>query len=90
MKIKRVRVTKSSSDAYWYLNKIGKEFYVFHTYPRLGDLKYKVIFVGTHEGRPMGHYIQKEDFEILEEFEGDVIETVTISIDREDSVQSEF
>ena len=82
MKIKLVKVTQASQRTYWYANKIGYEFYVYQEGPNLDVLKYKVIPVGDYNPKSLPSYLDENDIEILEEFDGNIIEKISISICR--------
>lgn len=83
MRIQRARITKASLPTYWYADRIGDEFYITRFYYR----KPTIIPVGVHEERPVDHYLEPEDFEVLEEFHGEVMETVSISIHRNEEIK---
>lgn len=82
MQVRRVKVTKADQGSYWYADKIGQEFHVFEVGYGLDRWRYVVIHTGTHDIRPTYCYLDEGDFEALEVFDADVIEQVTISIQR--------
>ena len=67
MRVERVRITKAYLDSYWYADKIGQEFYIFD---------------GSHVAGTWAspHYINEGDFEVLDVFDADILEQVTIEI----------
>lgn len=77
-KIKRVRVTKANS---WYADKVGQEFFV--TESQWTDSSYPVILTGYHDESPVPRCLAAGDFEILEEFDGRVVEQVVVAIVRD-------
>ncbi len=88
MKVKRVKITSALLDSYWYADKIGQEFYIFDfshveaTVARkwTSRKRYEIIQTGTYAIRPMPHYIDEGDFEVLDVFDADILEQVTIEI----------
>lgn len=82
MKIKRVKVTQASQRTYWYAKNIGQEFYVSYAGNHFDVLKYKVIPIGDHNHESLPNYLDKNDVEVLEEFDGNIIEKISISICR--------
>lgn len=86
MQIKHVKVTKVGSRNYWYADKIGQEFHVFDVGGDPDDrFRHKVIQTGTFESHPVPmRYLDDEDFEVIEAFDGDVVEQLTISVRRRD------
>ena len=82
MQIKRVRVTKADQKSYWYADKVGQEFHVFEVGYGLDRWRYMVIHTGTHDSRPTPCYLDEGDFDVLEVFDAEVVEQVTISIQR--------
>ena len=88
MKIKRVRITKSEYSTYWYADKIGNEFMVQELPTAEFDFsfRYRIIPVGTQQAS-LAKYIQPDDCEIIEEFDGFVKEVITTSIIRVDDQQ---
>lgn len=92
MQIKRVKVTKASSKCYWYADKIGNEFYVFNVGHDDDKFKHQVIRVGTYDSldmSPQVSYLDTEDFEVIEVFDGEIVEQVITSIERSDKTQCE-
>jgi hypothetical protein len=73
-----VKIVKAKSKKYWYADKIGDEFTVYNTF----NGRYCVVQVGAHEHKPSDMFIDTGDVEILETFRANVIESLTISIER--------
>ncbi|MGL4557082.1 MAG: hypothetical protein ACRCV5_06245 [Afipia sp.] len=82
MQIKRVKVTKADQQSYWYADKIGQEFHIFEVGYGLDRWRYMVIHAGTHDSRPTPCYLDEGDVDVLEVFDAEVVEQVTISIQR--------
>lgn len=87
MKIHRVRIKQANLHTYWYADKIGEEFYCKEVKGRISRLyddhfHYEVIALGTFDGHPNVTYLDEDDVEILETFDGEVKEEVAISIER--------
>ena len=83
MKILRVKIIGVSKSGYWYKDLIGKEVHVVEDFvPENHPFWYVVIPEGTHDHHPIKQRISVGDFEILEEYDGEVVERIVISIDR--------
>ncbi len=84
MQVKRVKITSALLDSYWYADKIGQEFYIFDVSHVAGTWasrhRYEIIQTGTYAMRPIPHYIDEGDFEVLDVFDADILEQVTIEI----------
>jgi hypothetical protein len=80
MKVKRVRIKKANLGTYWYANQIGEEFDIIGY--KDWKLRYQVIDVGTFNERPMPRYIEADDCEVVNEFDADILESVTITIQK--------
>jgi len=84
MQVKRVKITSALLDSYWYADKIGQEFYIFDVSHVAGTWtsrqRYEIIQTGTYAMRPTPHYIDEGDFEVLDVFDADILEQVTIEI----------
>ncbi|GEM_PF-3404853 len=80
MQVKRVRITSAYLDSYWYADKIGQEVCILGIGYGTERQRYEVIQTGTYAMRPIPHYIDEGDFEVLDVFDAEVIEQVTISI----------
>lgn len=78
MKIQRVRITKASNQA-WYWRDVGCEYFID---PRPWNDHVKVIQVGRYDNTPSRKYLDLADYEVLEEFDGEVIDHHEISIKR--------
>lgn len=85
MKIFRVKVYKSKLPTYWYANKIGKEFLCEPTSSWNDDLFLRVIFEGEYDGSRVPCYLNMTDVDILEEFDGKIVETVNVKVVRNES-----
>ncbi len=82
MKIKRVKVTRASLSTYWYTKNVGQEFYVAPFNMFDSTFKYRVIEIGLYDFQQTPRYFDYDDVDVLEEFEGEVIEQTIISIRR--------
>lgn len=83
MRLHRVKVISCAMRSYWYANSVGQEFTVTWAGGLLNDrLSYKVIYEGTFKERPCASYLQVSDCEVLETFEGRIVEQVIISVER--------
>lgn len=84
MRVERVRITKAYLDSYWYADKIGQEFYIFAVSHVAGTWasrqRYEIIQTGVHAIKPISHYLDKGDFKVLDVFDADILEQVTIEI----------
>jgi hypothetical protein len=80
MRVERVRITKAYLDSYWYADKIGQEFCVFGFCYWQDRQRYEIIQTGTYAMKPTPHYIDEGDFEVLDVFDADILEQVTIEI----------
>ena len=83
MQIKRVKITGAAQSSYWYADKVGDEFHVTEVGFRSDIWRNLVVFTGAFESRPPASYLTDGDFEVLEVFDGDVVEHVTISVVRD-------
>lgn len=82
MNIKRVKITSATLDTYWYKENVGQELYVTSFDMFDNSFKYRVIETGLHDDKKTPRYLEYGDVEVIEEFEGDVIEQTIISIRR--------
>jgi len=84
MQVKRVKITSALLDSYWYADKIGQEFYIFAVSHVAGTWtsrqRYEIIQTGVHAIKPIRHYLDEGDFEVLDVFDADILEQVTIEI----------
>ena len=85
MQLHRVKITKASQATYWYADKVGQERVVWCIDPYDPRFQFCVVFEGTHDSRPTNHYIDKEDLEIVETFQGSIKESVTIEVVRDEN-----
>jgi len=76
-RIKRVRVTTPDS---WYTHMVGQEFFVVES--PWSDTRYRVIPTGYHDRPPVPQGISAEDCEVLEDFEGKIVEQTVVAIER--------
>jgi len=76
-RIKRVRVTTPNA---WYTHKVGQELFVVAS--PWSDTRYRVIPTGYHDRPPAPQSISVEDVEVLEEFDGKIVEQTVVAIER--------
>lgn len=83
MNICKARITQCSGRMYWYRAMVGKEVFVIRKHGD-SDFGFQMIFVGAFDSTPSsGSYFNEKDLEIIEEFDGDIVERVTVEVVRE-------
>ena len=80
MKIKRVRVLQASKPSFWYADKIGEDFFAEEQPAFYSEWRYRVIPIGIHQEEPVARYLDEDDCEILDAFDGEIVKLVTMLI----------
>lgn len=82
MKICKARITQCSGRLYWYRAMVGQDVFAIRQHGD-SDLGFRMIFVGAFDSTPpSSSYFNAKDLEIIEEFDGHIVERVTVEVVR--------
>lgn len=84
MQVKRIRIVQASLPTFWYAKRLGQQFLVMDVPATSLDdhdhIRLQVIPVGSRRAESANYYIEVQDAEVLEWFEADVEESVTVNV----------
>lgn len=77
MKICKLRIIDCSLSSYWYRNMVGQEVYASRG---TGQFDFREIHLGERDRNYSAGYFKENDITIIEEFDGELVETTVVSI----------
>ena len=93
MKIYKARITQCSGWTYWYRGMVGKEVFTTRHRHSSDSFVFRMVFVGEFDRSTLPNeysYFSTTDLEIIEEFDGDIVERVKVEVVRKPEMCVEY